>query len=194
MLFTGGFTAATTLGCICAGALHSTVRPGSSIAIGLAFAITLFLTSSLAAFVSRKDKAQTLSKWLDIVVCAGTRNLRTTFKRNPTRFDTTLHIVTFDICLKYFCPPILLTLFVNQAISDATEWDRGYKNYPLWVQLVAGVGVLGTMLAALIIFTVWPSMWDTFGGKADEARDLEAVMREMVRFCARAQRNAILSY
>ena len=152
--------------------------------MGVGTMLVVLFVSSVAAFLCRRDKAQTLLQWLGIVICAGTRNLRVTFKRNPTQFDTRLHIATFDIFLKYLCPPILLGLFVNQAVTDATKWDRGYMNYPLWVQLVAGVGVLGTMFAALIVFTIWPALWDKLGGEeGDESKNLEQVMREMVRSC-----------
>ena len=192
-IYTGGFSAACAVGCIVAGSLHATSRPGASIAIGIGTMLVIFFVSSVAAFLCRRDKAQTLLQWLGVVICAGTRNLRVTFKRNPTQFDTRLHIATFDIFLKYLCPPILLGLIVNQAVTDATKWDRGYMNYPLWVQLVAGVGVLGTMFAALIVFTIWPALWDKLGGEeGDESKNLEEVMREMVRSCSVPKGTALI--
>ena len=61
---------------------------------------------------------------------AGTRNLRATFKHDPKRWETRMYIVTFDLMIKYVCPPVLFGLFINQAVSDASVYSRGYENYP----------------------------------------------------------------
>ena len=47
-------------------------------------------------------------------------------------------------------------LIVNSAIGDATNYDRGYGNHPLWLQVVSGITVLGTMIAVLIVFVIYP--------------------------------------
>ena len=50
----------------------------------------------------------------------------------------------------------LAGLIVNSAIGDATNYERGYADLPLWLQLVAGITVLGTMIAVLIVFVIYP--------------------------------------
>lgn len=53
-----------------------------------------------------------------------------------------IHIVAFDIPIKFFCPIALLGLFVNQIIFDATEFENGYQNYPNWLHAIVGGIVL----------------------------------------------------
>lgn len=165
---TGGFTIASLLGVILAGGLHHAVDTGINIAIGVAVGFAIFFASALAAFFLRSDKAMSFKKWLEIVVWAGTRNLRCTFKKNPKRWETILHIVTFDFMIKYICFPALLGLFVNQAVNDAVNFDNGYGDYPTWVHVVAGLVVLGIMFFFLVIFVIWPGFWDSLGGAETE--------------------------
>ena len=47
-------------------------------------------------------------------------------------------------------------LIVNTAITDATDYTRGYADYPIWIHIVTGIAVLGSMLAALIVFVIYP--------------------------------------
>lgn len=123
--FTGGFTVASLVGTILAGGLHHTVDSGINIAIGAAVGFFIFFASALAAFFLRSDKAMPFGKWFEIVVWAGTRNLRCTFKKNPKRWETIVHIISFDFMVKYICFPALLGLFINQAVNDAVNFENG---------------------------------------------------------------------
>lgn len=38
-----------------------------------------------------------------------------------------------------------------------------YQNYPDWLQITAGVIVLGSMFTSLVVFFVYPEFWDRFG-------------------------------
>ena len=82
---------------------------------------------------------------------------------NPTNTERLIHMITFDVPIKYICPPALLGLFVNSAIYDATAFDNGYENYPNWLQAVAGTLVLGVMFGSLILFAIYPDFWDLMG-------------------------------
>ena len=42
-----------------------------------------------------------------------------------------MHIITFDVTIKYICPPALLGLFINTAVSDANGFTNGYEDYPV---------------------------------------------------------------
>jgi hypothetical protein len=99
-LWTAGFTLATLVGAIVGGATHSAVGTGANIAIGFGVGLAIFLFCTAAAYVTRSDQDMSAGDWLRIVICAGTHNLRSTFKHNTTRFDRHLHIATFDIFLK----------------------------------------------------------------------------------------------
>ena len=81
----------------------------------------------------------------------------------PSPRDRLIHILTFDVPIKFICPPALLGLFVNQAIVDATAYSNGYEDYPDWLHSVAGTLVLGLMFGALILFAVYPDFWDVLG-------------------------------
>lgn len=83
-----------------------------------------------------------------------------------------VHIITFDVPIKYICPPALLGLFVNQAIFDATAYDNGYGDYPNWLQALAGTLVLGLMFGSLILFAVYPDFWDVMGVDADAGKQI----------------------
>lgn len=91
---------------------------------------------------------------------------------NPTDTDRLIHMITFDVPIKYICPPALLGLFVNQAIYDATQFDNGYADYPNWLQSVAGVLVLGTMFGSLILFAVYPDFWDMLGVDENQGKQI----------------------
>lgn len=71
-----------------------------------------------------------------------------------------MYIVTFDLMIKYVCPPVLFGLFINQAVSDASVYSRGYENYPAWVHIVVGLLILGSMFGSLIAFAIFPGFWD----------------------------------
>eukprot|EP00892_Ulva_mutabilis_P009295 jgi/Ulvmu1/6738/UM030_0073.1 len=162
-LLTYGFMAACALGVGIAGALHYEVETGVNIGIGFAIGFAIFASCTAAAFVTRSDSNMTFQEWINVWVFAGTRNLRKTFQINPSETDTLIHVITFDVPIKYICPPALLGLFVNQAVFDATAYDNGYENYPNWLQSVAGILVLGTMFGSLILFAVYPDFWDVLG-------------------------------
>lgn len=87
---------------------------------------------------------------------------------DPKPRDVLLHIVSFDIPIKYICPMALLGLFVNQIIFDATKYDNGYENYPNWLHGVAGGVVLGVMVFSLLIFAIYPDFWDVMGVDQDQ--------------------------
>ena len=44
-------------------------------------------------------------------------------------------------------------------------WYAG--DYPIWLQLVAGFVVLGTMVFFLVVFVIYPGFFDIVGGKDD---------------------------
>jgi hypothetical protein len=74
-----------------------------------------------------------------------------------------IHIITFDVPLKYVAPITLLGLFVNQIILDATRFESGYNDHPAWLHGVAGGGLLAVLLISLLIFAVYPGFWDVMG-------------------------------
>jgi hypothetical protein len=159
------------------------LTPGTNVEISLFIGVVIFLLATATAILVRKNKDQTVKEWLSISICAGTRNLRSTFKLSPSPSDTNIHIATFDICIKYVCFPVLLGLFVNQAVSTSSEYDRGYKDYPAWVQAMVGVGVLGMFVVAFVSFTIWPGLWDRISGNdedLDEATLFGQAMHAMV--------------
>jgi hypothetical protein len=169
-IFTGGFTAACLIGCGLAGGLHGqNFGTGINVLVGFAVGVFIFAMSIVFAFLSRSDLEQTLMEWGTIVIWAGTRNLRVTFKHDPARWESYLHIATFDVMLKYFCTPALLTLVISQAIADATKFNDGYSNYPLWLQTVSGVVVLGAMFGSFAVFALFPGFWDKIGGHIGSA-------------------------
>ena len=102
-IFTGGFTVASVLGCAIAGALHYAVESGNNIGIGFAIGVGIFAISIVAAFLTRSGEAKEggFMDWAKIVCFAGSRNLRSTFKHNPKRWETIAHILTFDCMIKY---------------------------------------------------------------------------------------------
>lgn len=129
MLFTGGFTAASILGCVVSGSLHHVVADSANVGIGVALGVCTFLFFVGAAYICRADIEQTFGQWFEIVVWSGTRNLRGTFKHDPKPWETILHIVTFDFMVKYVCFPSLLGLFINQAIADAVQYENGCGSF-----------------------------------------------------------------
>jgi hypothetical protein len=163
-IYLGGFTAASVLGCIISGGLHGVVANGYNLGVGIILGVCLFLFFSAASFIFRADANQSFVQWLEIVLWAGSRNLRGTFKQKPSRWENVLFVITFDFMIKYICFPALLGLFVNQAIADSSNYDNGYNDYPDWLQVTAGVIVLGSMFSALIVFFIYPQFWDTLGG------------------------------
>lgn len=82
---------------------------------------------------------------------------------DPKRIDVILHIISFDIPIKYITPMALLGLFVNQIRFDATQYDNGYEDYPNWVHGIAGGLMLSVLALSLLIFVVWPDFWDVMG-------------------------------
>lgn len=82
---------------------------------------------------------------------------------DPKPSDTILHIISYDIPIKYLCPAALLALFMNQIIFDATQFENGYGDYPNWLHGIAGGLVLGIMILALLTFAVYPDFWDKLG-------------------------------
>jgi cytochrome bd-type quinol oxidase subunit 2 len=186
--FTGGYTAAVLLGVAIAGGLApikpSLLRSGSNVGIALVVGVAIFTTCTAIAVAMREDKAMTVRQWFDIATCAGTRNLRSTFKLRPSAFERNLHIASFDIFLKYACFPALLGLIANQAVVDSNQYEDGYKDYPDWVQGVAGGGILGAMLIILAVFTLFPGLWDQLSGVKEvvsEEQQLEMALQKMVR-------------
>lgn len=87
---------------------------------------------------------------------------------DPKPRDVVLHIVTFDIPIKYLSPMVLLGLFVNQIIFDATKYDNGFKNHPDWLHGVVGGLVLGVLVFSLLIFAIYPDFWDVMGVDKDQ--------------------------
>ena len=159
-IFNGGFTAACLVGCAIAGGLFGVVATGANLAIGIGLGLIVFGSSVVMGFVARQDLQQTFKEWWGVMVWAGTRNLRNTFKYDPTPGETILHIVTFDVTIKYICPPALLALFINTAVTDSTVYSNGYENYPDWVHVVVALIVLGTMFGSLLVFALFPDFWD----------------------------------
>lgn len=74
-----------------------------------------------------------------------------------------LHIISYDIPIKYLCPPALLGLLLNQIIFDASQYDNGYADLPNWMHGIAGGIVLGIMILSLFTFAVNPGFWDKLG-------------------------------
>ena len=118
--YTYGFTAATIIGCVVAGALHYAVDTGINVAIGICLGVGLFAISVVVAFVVRTDKDHGFMEWFKIVVWAGSRNLRNTFKHNPSKVEVILHICTFDFMIKYICPPALLGALLCYLVCGAS--------------------------------------------------------------------------
>jgi hypothetical protein len=71
-----------------------------------------------------------------------------------------MHIITFDIPLKYIAPYTLLGMFAHQILHDV-EGNGG--NHPAWLDGVAGGGLLSVLLLSLLIFAVYPGFWDVMG-------------------------------
>lgn len=155
---------AGVLGCVVSGGLHGVVNKGYNVGVGAVFGICLFLFFAVAAFIFRADADQTFFQWLEIVVWAGSRNLRGTFKQDSAKWENVLFVIFFDFMIKYICFPALLGLFVNQAVADS-NYTNGYLNYPDWLQVTAGIVVLGSMVSALVVFVIYPEWWDKLGGK-----------------------------
>ena len=106
---------------------------------------------------------------------------------NASQTDRLIHALSFDVPIKFICPPALLGLFINQAIYDATEYDSGYENYPAWLQAVAGTLVLGAMFGSLILFAVYPDFWDVMGVDENAGKPIasyEPAVRLSARTCA----------
>ena len=99
---------------------------------------------------------------------------------NATETHRLIHALSFDVPIKYICPPALLALFVNQAIYDATEYENGYEDYPTWLQAVAGTVVLGTMFGSVALFAIYPGFWDVMGVDEDAGKPI-AVYEPAVR-------------
>jgi hypothetical protein len=72
-----------------------------------------------------------------------------------------MHLITFDIPLKYFAPITLLGMFVHQIILDATGKHVG--NHPAWLDGVAGGGLLSVLFLSLLTIAVYPGFWDVLG-------------------------------
>lgn len=144
------------------------VADSANLGIGAVLGLAIFLFFVGAAYICRADIEQTFRQWFEIVVWAGTRNLRGTFKHDPKRWETVVHIIFFDFMVKYISFPALLGLFINQAIADAVQYENGYQNYPDWLQITAGVIVLGSMFTSLAVFFVYPEFWDRLGMADDE--------------------------
>ena len=81
---------------------------------------------------------------------------------DPTPRDVALHIITFDVPIKYISPAALLGLLVNQILVDA-DYRNGYNNHPNWMHGVVGGLVLGAMLLSLLLFVAYPKFWDVMG-------------------------------
>ena len=107
-VFTFGFTGAVLLGVIIAGGLHHAVASGANVGIGIAIGVFVFGVASAVAFAVRSNKETGLLGWISIVGFAGSRNLRYSFKHNPKKWETYVHMVSFDFMIKYVCPPALL--------------------------------------------------------------------------------------
>lgn len=88
------------------------------------------------------------------------------FQVDPKPRDVIIHIISFDIPIKYISPMALLGLFVNQIIVDAKK--SGYGDYPNWLHGVAGGVTLGLMVFSLLIFAVYPDFWDVMGVDKDQ--------------------------
>jgi hypothetical protein len=91
---------------------------------------------------------------------------------DPTPTDTIIHIISYDIPVKYLCPPALLGLFMSQIIYDATKFDNGYGDYPNWLHGVAGGVVLGIMIISLVAFAVYPGFWDKLGVDENQGKQI----------------------
>ena len=64
------------------------------------------------------------------------------------------------------CINLCTWLFVRaQAYRD----QSACRDYPIWVHVVIGVGVLGLMMFALTIFVIHPGFWDAIGGTAEDS-------------------------
>ena len=107
-LFTFGFLAACLVGVIVAGALHYTVLSGVNVGIGAAVGVCIFLVTAACAFLARKAKGQSFREWVQLVGFAGTREVRRTFKYKPKRWQSVMHMLTFDVMIKYACPPVFV--------------------------------------------------------------------------------------
>lgn len=82
---------------------------------------------------------------------------------DPKPWQVTLHVITYDIPIKYCAPAACLGLFVQQILVDANDYENGYKNYPDWLHGVVGGLVLGALVFSLLIFAVYPQFWDVMG-------------------------------
>lgn len=82
---------------------------------------------------------------------------------DPKPMDTMLHVISYDLPIKYLCPPALLGLLISQIIFDSDAGGYGGEEYPRWVHAVAGALVLGIMIISLLTFAVYPSFWDNLG-------------------------------
>jgi hypothetical protein len=82
-----------------------------------------------------------------------------------------------------------VALIVSQAVNDATGYEHGYGNHPLWAHIVVGLGTMGVPVAALVALLIWPGLWDRFEGKPSQRVDpaeLSNILKGMVRSCRAA--------
>ena len=100
---------------------------------------------------------------------------------DPKPGDTMLHIISYDIPIKYLCPPALLGLLLNQIIFDATQYDNGYADLPNWMHGITGGIVLGIMILSLFTFAVNPGFWDKLG--VDETVGVQVAHYPVRRRC-----------
>lgn len=182
-LYTGGYTVGSITMVALSGALHHAVALSINLAIGLPTGVGIFLIAAALAFVLREHPEQTFGEWLAIVSFAGSRNLRCTFVQNPTRTQRIIHILTFDVMIKYFCFPALVGLFVTQAIADAKTGGYGGDSYPVWVHWVTGFLVIGMMAISLTIFVIYPGFWDAIGSKEREIEEDEVTRISRIAVC-----------
>ena len=109
-LFTYGFVAASFAGPILAGSLHhaESFRAGANVGAGIALGVCIFLCTAAAAFFTRTNRDAGFGEWVQLVGFAGSRELRHSFKRRPAYWETVVHILSFDVMIKYVCPPVLI--------------------------------------------------------------------------------------
>jgi hypothetical protein len=99
----------------------------------------------------------------------------------PTPRTRLLHILTFDVPIKYLCGPTLLSLSVIQAVADATKYDHGYLDRPKWLQCIAAIFVIGLMFGTLLVIGVYPDFWDNFGVDENAGQQVAIYEEQQVR-------------
>lgn len=88
---------------------------------------------------------------------------------------------------RYICPVVLLALIVSGIVSDADKFEHGYKNAPTWAHCLVGLGCVALPLAVLVIFVVWPGLWEKLDGKyapqkyEPTAEELQRELQNMAR-------------